>query len=158
MSRVSLPATLLRHVKVLIHWTVDTACSASLVAFHLACQSLRTGESRQAIVGGASVILSPDLFISMSAMRYVYSSGHQTGGLTNRLLLDFYPQTDDPTASTSEAMAMAAEKVQVASCSNRSIWPSRKETRFGLLSGGLVAIKTGGHRESRFPAGLLRSG
>lgn len=26
--------------------TLDTACSSSLVAFHLACQSLRTGESK----------------------------------------------------------------------------------------------------------------
>ena len=26
---------------------LDTACSSSLYAFHLACQSLRTGESRQ---------------------------------------------------------------------------------------------------------------
>lgn len=49
--------------------TVDTACSASLTAFHLACQALRTGDARQAIVGGASVILSSDLLISMSAMR-----------------------------------------------------------------------------------------
>jgi 3-oxoacyl-(acyl-carrier-protein) synthase len=25
--------------------TIDTACSSSLTAFHLACQSIRTGES-----------------------------------------------------------------------------------------------------------------
>jgi acyl transferase domain-containing protein len=49
--------------------TVDTACSASLVALHLACQSLRSGEARQAIVGGANVILSHELMISMSMMR-----------------------------------------------------------------------------------------
>ena len=49
--------------------TVDTACSASLIALHLACQTLRTGESKQAIATGSSIILSSDLLISMTAMR-----------------------------------------------------------------------------------------
>ncbi len=35
--------------------TVDTSYSTSLVALHLACQSLRTGEFKMSLVGGSSV-------------------------------------------------------------------------------------------------------
>ncbi|MEX2631549.1 MAG: amino acid adenylation domain-containing protein [Tistlia sp.] len=38
---------------------VDTACSASLVALHQACLSLRCGESERALVGGVHLMLSP---------------------------------------------------------------------------------------------------
>jgi acyl transferase domain-containing protein/acyl carrier protein len=37
---------------------LDTACSSSLVALHLGCQSLRSGESRVALVGATNVVLS----------------------------------------------------------------------------------------------------
>ena len=50
-------------------FTVDTACSSSLAALHLACQSLRVGETRQAIVGGVYIILSPDPMIGMSKLK-----------------------------------------------------------------------------------------
>ncbi|EOD51962.1 putative polyketide synthase protein [Neofusicoccum parvum UCRNP2] len=39
--------------------TVDTACSSGLYAFHLACQSLRLGESEIGIVSGSNTYLSP---------------------------------------------------------------------------------------------------
>ena len=38
---------------------IDSACSSSLVAVHLACQSLRAGESDLAVSGGVNVVLSP---------------------------------------------------------------------------------------------------
>jgi acyl transferase domain-containing protein/acyl carrier protein len=38
---------------------IDTACSSSLVAMHVACQSLRAGESDLAVSGGVNVVLSP---------------------------------------------------------------------------------------------------
>ncbi|HET8640608.1 MAG TPA: beta-ketoacyl synthase N-terminal-like domain-containing protein, partial [Pseudonocardiaceae bacterium] len=45
---------------------LDTGCSSSLVAVHLACQSLRCGESQVALAGGVNVILSPKANIGLS--------------------------------------------------------------------------------------------
>ena len=46
--------------------TVDSACSSSLAALHLACQSLRSGESSQAIVASSHLNILPDYFVIMS--------------------------------------------------------------------------------------------
>ncbi|KAL9011963.1 MAG: hypothetical protein Q9173_003236 [Seirophora scorigena] len=58
-------------------WTMDTACSSSLAALHSACQSLRLGEIKQAIVGGAHITLSPDTMVGISVLRL--STGYGRG-------------------------------------------------------------------------------
>ena len=54
---------------------IDTACSSSLVAVHLACQSLRSGESEVAIAGGVNLILRPELTIGFSKLTALSPDG-----------------------------------------------------------------------------------
>ena len=46
--------------------TLDAACASSMVALHTACQYLRAQEIDSALVGGVSLLLSPEPFISLS--------------------------------------------------------------------------------------------
>src|SRR5439155_3715722 len=52
--------------------TIDTASSSSLVAIHLACESIRTGESEMALAGGVFVMSSPEYYV-MSAKTQMLS-------------------------------------------------------------------------------------
>ncbi len=55
--------------------SIDTACSSSLVAIHLACQSLRTGESSVVLAGGVSLMLAPEMMITLSKVGFMSPSG-----------------------------------------------------------------------------------
>ncbi len=54
---------------------VDTACSSSLVAIHLACQSLRMGETRLALAGGVNLMFLPELHINFCKARMLAADG-----------------------------------------------------------------------------------
>jgi acyl transferase domain-containing protein/NAD(P)-dependent dehydrogenase (short-subunit alcohol dehydrogenase family) len=52
-------------------FTVDTACSASMTALHLAVQSLRNGDCEMALVGGANAMMTPHYPVVMSKGQFL---------------------------------------------------------------------------------------
>ena len=62
---------------------LDTACSSSLYALHSAVQSIRSGESEQAIVAACHLNFQPDDWVSMS-MGHLFSDTGKTHAFDNR--------------------------------------------------------------------------
>ncbi|WP_437786886.1 type I polyketide synthase [Sorangium sp. So ce1097] len=54
---------------------IDTICSSSLVAVHLACQSLRRDECNLALAGGVNIIASPYSTVCISKQRTMAPDG-----------------------------------------------------------------------------------
>ncbi|CAD6924271.1 unnamed protein product [Tilletia laevis] len=54
---------------------LDTACSGSLTAFHLACQAITTGECTSVIAGGVNVISSPEMFVGLDRAHFLSPTG-----------------------------------------------------------------------------------
>ena len=55
--------------------SLDTMCSSSLTALHLACESLRRQECEQALVGGVNLMLHPSKYVFLSEHRMLARDG-----------------------------------------------------------------------------------
>ncbi|KAK6359052.1 hypothetical protein TWF696_000222 [Orbilia brochopaga] len=55
--------------------SLDTACSSTIVALHMAVKTIQNGEAPMAIVCGANLILNPDMFVHMSELGFLSPRG-----------------------------------------------------------------------------------
>ncbi len=54
---------------------VDSMCSSSLTAIHLACEALRAGDCRVALAGGVNLTLHPNKYLALAQGRFLSSTG-----------------------------------------------------------------------------------
>ncbi|SFS42429.1 polyketide synthase PksN [Marininema halotolerans] len=54
---------------------VDTMCSSSLTAIHLACRSIGLGDCEMAIAGGVNLSIHPNKYLALSKGKFVSSNG-----------------------------------------------------------------------------------
>jgi amino acid adenylation domain-containing protein len=54
---------------------VDSMCSSSLSAIHLACDALRAGSCRVALAGGVNLTLHPNKYLGLAQGRFLSSNG-----------------------------------------------------------------------------------
>ncbi|MFM7532345.1 MAG: SDR family NAD(P)-dependent oxidoreductase, partial [Rubrivivax sp.] len=54
---------------------LDTMCSSSLTALHLACQALQKGQCEAALVGGVNVSVHPNKYLLLGQGRFISSKG-----------------------------------------------------------------------------------
>ncbi|XP_041362793.1 putative inactive phenolphthiocerol synthesis polyketide synthase type I Pks15 [Gigantopelta aegis] len=54
---------------------IDSACSSSLIAIHLASQALLSGDCNMAVCGGVNALLTPTIFAQLSKARMLSRTG-----------------------------------------------------------------------------------
>ncbi|MGW3453150.1 SDR family NAD(P)-dependent oxidoreductase [Streptomyces albidoflavus] len=54
---------------------VDTMCSSSLTAIHLACEAIRSGQCEAAVAGGVNVSVHPNKYVMLSQGKFTSSDG-----------------------------------------------------------------------------------
>lgn len=74
------PATIANRVSYFLNlhgpsMTIDTMCSSSLTAIHLACESLRNGNCSMAIAGGVNISVHPNKYLMLSDGMFASSKG-----------------------------------------------------------------------------------
>ena len=55
--------------------SIDTACSSSMTAYHLACESIKKNECDQALVAGVNVVLNPSNMIQFGKLGVLSPDG-----------------------------------------------------------------------------------
>lgn len=55
--------------------TIDTACSSSIVCFHLGQQTLQSGEASMSIILGSALHFDPNVFITMTDLGMLSTDG-----------------------------------------------------------------------------------
>ena len=56
--------------------TLDTMCSSSLTALHLACDALVSGDATVALVGGVNLMVHPAKYLALSQYTFLSATGH----------------------------------------------------------------------------------
>lgn len=56
-------------------YPIDTACSASLAAIHLACESIKTGQCSMAIAGGVNLSVHPSKYHMLGSVGFLSAEG-----------------------------------------------------------------------------------